>query len=68
MRIVLGQRRTLHARRFAEIAATIPRLIAVIPKPILALRETKWCSAGTLQERNTAVQAGCAIHELAVFR
>jgi len=68
MTFVLGERRTLHTRRFAEIAATIPPLRAVLPKSILALRETKWCSAGTLQEGNAARQSGCAIHELAVFR
>jgi hypothetical protein len=66
--IVLGERRTLHARAFAEIAATIPPLRAVVPKSLLALRETKWCSAGTLLERNAAPQTGCAIHEVAVFQ
>lgn len=68
MKIVLGERRTLHARAFAEIASTIPPLHAVVPKSLLALRETKWCSAGTLLERGAAEQTGCAIHEVAVFR
>ena len=68
MTIALGERRTLHARRFAEIAAAIPPLSAVVPKSILALRETKWFSAGTLQDGNAAAQAGSAIHELAVLR
>ena len=68
MTFVLGERRTLQARKFAEIAATIPTLRAVAPKSMLALEETKWCSAGTLREGNAAAQAGCAIHELAVFR
>ena len=68
VKVVLSDRRTLHARAFAEIAASIPPLHAVVPKSLLALRETKWCSAGTLLERNTAAQTGCAIHEVAVFR
>jgi len=68
MTIALGERRTLHARRFAETAAAIPPLRAVVPKSILALRETKWFSAGTLQDGNAAAQAGSAIHELAVLR
>lgn len=66
--VVLGERRTLHARAFAEIAATIPLLKAVVPKSLLALRETKWCSAGTLVKGNAAAQTGYAIHEVAVFR
>lgn len=68
MTFTLGERRTLQARKFSDIAATIPPLRAVAPKSILALQETKWCSAGVLRERNAAAQSGCAIHELAVFR
>ena len=68
MTLVLGERRTLQTRKFAEIAARIPPLRAMAPKSMLALEETKWCSAGTLRQRNAAAQAGCAIHELAVFR
>jgi hypothetical protein len=34
---------------------------------MLALRETKWCSAGTLHDATAAASAGYAIHELAVF-
>ncbi len=67
VKVVLSERRTLHARAFAEIAAAIPPLHAVVPKSLLALRETKWCSAGTLLEKNTTAQTGCAIHEVAVF-
>ena len=68
MTIALGERRTLHARSFAETAATIPPLRALLPKSMLALRETKWISAATLQDGNVAAQAGSAIHELAVLR
>jgi hypothetical protein len=68
LRFALGERRTLQARRLADIAAAIPPLRAVAPQSILALQETKWCSAGVLHERNGVAQAGCAIHELAVFR
>ena len=68
VRVLLGERRTLHARAFAEIAATMPPLQAVVPKSLLALRETKWCSTGTLLDGKAAAQTGCAIHEVAVFR
>jgi hypothetical protein len=68
MTFVLGERRTLEARRFAQIAAAIPPLHAVAPKSLLALQQTKWCSAATLQEGSAAAQPGRAIHELAVFR
>jgi hypothetical protein len=67
MSLALGDRRTLEARRFAELAATIPPLRALVPKSMLALRETKWCSAGTLHDATAAASAGYAIHELAVF-
>ena len=66
--VVLGERRTLDARALAEIAAAIPPLQAVVPKSFLALRQTKWCSAGTLLEGNATAIAGRAIHEVVVFR
>ena len=68
VRLLLGERRTLHERAFADVAATIPSLRAVVPKSLLALRETKWCSAGVLLDGNAPAQTGFAIHELAVFR
>jgi hypothetical protein len=68
MKVVLGERQTLHSRAFAEIVATIPPLKAVVPKSLLTLRETKWYSTGTLLEGNAAAQTGSAIHEVAVFR
>ena len=68
LNIAFDERRTLHARVFAEIAATIPPLRAVVPKSLLALRQTKWCSAGTLRNASEAALAGCAIHEVVVFR
>ena len=66
--VALRERRTLEARAFAEVAATIPPLQAVVPKSFLALRQTRWCSAGTLREGNAAALAGHAIHELVVWR
>ncbi len=66
--VVLSEHRTLEARAFAEVAATIPPLQAVVPKSLLALRQTRWCSAGSLREGNAAALAGCAIHELVVWR
>lgn len=68
LKLALGQRRTLHSRSFDEVAATIPALRAIAPKSLLALRETKWCGAGTLTEGHAPAQAGYAIHEIAVFR
>jgi len=66
--LVLGERRTLEALAFSEIATTIPALKAVVPKSILALRQTRWCSSGTLREGNAAALTGHAIHEVVVFR
>ena len=61
-------RRTLEALAFSQIAATIPSLQAVVPQSLLALRQTRWCSNGTLQEGNAAALNGRAIHEVVVFR
>jgi len=66
--LVLGERRTLKALAFSEISATIPPLQAVVPKSLLALRQTSWCSNGTLQEGNAAALTGRAIHEVVVLR
>jgi hypothetical protein len=66
--VVLGERRTLEALSFSEIAATIPALHAVVPKSLLALRQSKWCSKGTFQEGNGVALNGQAIHEAVVFR
>lgn len=66
--VVLGGRRTLEALAFAEITASIPVLQAVVPKSLLALRQTRWCSDGTLQEGDAAALGGRAIHEVVVFR
>lgn len=68
MIFALGERRTLEARKFGEVAAAIPPLRALAPRSLLALREDKWCGAATLQEGSAAAQGGFAIHELAVFR
>ena len=67
-RVVLEERRTLHERAFAEIAATIPPLKALVPKSLLELRETKCCSGGRLVEADGPGQRGHAIHEVVVFR
>jgi len=68
VKVLLGEGRTLHARAFADVAATIAPLRKILPKSLLALRETKWCSAGTRWDEGAAAQPGCAIHEVAVFR
>ena len=68
VRVVLEGSRTLHERAFAEIAATIPPLKAIVPKSLLELRETKWCSGGRLLDGDGPGRSGYAIHEVAVFR
>jgi len=68
MKVVLGERRTLEDLAFSQIAATIPPIEAVLPKSLLSLRQSKWCSNGTLQEGSTAGLGGRAIHELVVFQ
>jgi hypothetical protein len=66
--LALGERRTLEAQAFSEIAATIPLLQTVVPKSLLALRQTRWCSNGTLREGSAAPLTGRAIHEVVVLR
>jgi hypothetical protein len=67
-RVGIGSRRTLEAMAFSEIADAIPPLAAVAPKALLALRQTRWCSEGTLQDGSAAPLSGRAIHEVVVFR
>lgn len=66
--VVVGEHHVLETLAFSQIAATIPSLQAVVPKAFLALRQTRWCSNGTLQEGNAAPLCGRAIHEVVVFR
>jgi hypothetical protein len=68
VKVVVGDRRTLEAMAFSQIAATIPPLRAVVPKSLLALHQTRWCSNGTFQEGNAVALSGQAIHEVVVFR
>jgi len=68
VKVVVGERRTLEAPAFSQIAAAIPSLQAVVPKSLLALRQTRWCSNSTLQEGNDAALSGRAIHEVVEFR
>ena len=68
LNVVVGERRTLEALSFSQIAATIPPLQAVVPKSLLALRQTRWCSNATLEEGHSAALSGRAIHEVVVFR
>ena len=68
VKVVVGERRTLEALAFSQIAGSIPSLHAVVPKSLLALRQTRWCSNGTLQDGDAAALSGRAIHEVVVFR
>jgi hypothetical protein len=65
--VSIGARRTLESMSFAQVAAAIPPLRAVLPKSMLALSETKWCSDATRQCAAGPPLAGRAIHEVVVF-
>ena len=67
VRLMLGEHHTLDARSLAEIAGTIPKLRKVLLASLAALRQSRWCSAGTLQQGSGAGLAGHAIHEVVVF-
>jgi len=67
MNLVLGERRTLEDHALSDIVATIPPLQALVPKSLLALRQTKWCGSGTLSDGSDASLSGHAIHEVVVF-
>ncbi len=68
MSLMLGERRTLQSQALSEVVATIPPLQAAMPKSLLALRQTRWLTQGTLRVGNEAALAGSAIHEVVVFR
>ena len=65
--VAVGQRRTLDAKSFSQIVAAIPPLQAVVPKSLLALQQTRWCSDATLTEGDAPALDGQAIHEVVVF-
>ncbi len=65
--VAVGQRRTLDAKSFLQIVAAIPPLQAVVPKSLLALQQTRWCSDATLTEGDAPALDGQAIHEVVVF-
>lgn len=64
----IGERRTLDTSSLSQIAATIPPLRAVVPRSLLALQQTRWCSDATLTDGNAPALNGQAIHEVVVFR
>jgi hypothetical protein len=66
--VAIGNRRTLETMAFSEVAEMIPPLRTAVPKALLALRQTRWCSDATLQEGDAAPLSGQAIHEMVVFR
>ncbi|HET9266232.1 MAG TPA: hypothetical protein VFO14_24505 [Vicinamibacterales bacterium] len=59
---------TLSGLAVADIILGIPALRAVVPSSILAFRETKWSSLGTLRRPGAPRIQGRAIHERLVFR
>lgn len=65
--VAIGERRTLDAMAFSTIAVSIPPLRAVVPKSLLALHQTRWCSDATLHDADAPILNGRAIHEVVVF-
>lgn len=66
--VQLDARKPLPARSLRELIGSIPPLRSTMPASLLALRETKWRSAGTLLEAEREPLSGWAIHELVSFR
>jgi hypothetical protein len=66
--LTLNGRRTLHARALGDVIGSIPALGKLLPAPLFALSETKWCSNGTFRDRDVRPLGGWAIHEVARFR
>jgi hypothetical protein len=64
----VGHGRALESISFAQIAETIPPLPSLVPKSLLALKQTRWCSPARLEEAGRATNGGLAVHEVAVFR
>ena len=66
--VVLGKRQTLDTLPIEKIVSTVAPLKAALPKTILALRHTRWCTDATLREGNAEPVEGNAIHDVVVFR
>lgn len=66
--LMLARGSTLFSRSLSEIVDGIPALRAVVPASLLALRDVRWSSTGSLQCRGAASIEGHAIHELVTFR
>jgi hypothetical protein len=64
----LDARQALPTRSLRDLIGSIAPLKATLPASLLALRETKWRSAGTLLAAGGAPLSGWAIHELVSFR
>jgi len=64
----LDARRPLPARSLRDLIGSIAPLRSTMPASLLALRETRWRSAGTLLEAEREPLSGWAIHELVSFR
>jgi hypothetical protein len=57
----------LPARTLGEIVRGIAPLAAIAPRSLLALRQTRWRSAGTMLAAGSGPLTGWAIHELVSF-
>lgn len=65
--LTLSGSRDLEARALDDVLRSIPPLQSMLPKALLALRERRWKSSGTLRSGATAPVTGEAIHELVVM-
>jgi hypothetical protein len=64
----LEARQPLPARSLRDLIGSIAPLRAMVPASLLALREIKWRSAGTLLAAGKPPLSGWAVHELVSFR
>lgn len=59
----LGESHELRGRTLQTIAGRLGRISALLPRSILALRQTRWRSRGTLQRADGGGSSGWAVHE-----
>lgn len=65
--LTLADPRDLEAGALDALFRSIPALRSMVPKPILAMRERRWQSSGTLSSSDAPRVAGEAIHERVVL-
>lgn len=66
--LTLASSSTLRGLALADVIRGVPALRAIAPSSLLALRDTKWSSLGTLRRPGAPPLHGRAIHERVTFR